>query len=155
MDILAYALAKQNGGGGGSSISPYTSDPAALGTASPGASANYSRGDHVHPKPSASDIGAAPAVTEVTVATDGAVSQALDAGKIYHFTGNLTSLTITLTATTGLAEYAFDFESGANAPTLTITGATMPDSFAVDANKRYEVNVLNGYGLAASWAVTP
>ena len=36
----------------------YTSNPAALGTASPGSSAKYSRGDHVHPMPSASDVGA-------------------------------------------------------------------------------------------------
>ena len=47
--------------GGGSSVSPYTSNPAALGSASPGSSDNYSRGDHVHPKPSASDVGAIPA----------------------------------------------------------------------------------------------
>lgn len=47
----------QDGGGGGGSVSPYTSNPAALGTASPGSSANYSRGDHVHPKPSAADLG--------------------------------------------------------------------------------------------------
>lgn len=46
------------GGGGGGSVSPYTSNPAALGTANPGSSDKYSRGDHVHPKPSASDIGA-------------------------------------------------------------------------------------------------
>ena len=39
-------------------VSPYTSNPAALGVASPGSSANFARGDHVHPKPSASDIGA-------------------------------------------------------------------------------------------------
>lgn len=43
--------------GGGSSPSPYTSSPAALGTASPGSSDNYARGDHVHPKPTASDLG--------------------------------------------------------------------------------------------------
>jgi len=34
---------------GGSSISPYTSNPAMDGTASAGSSDNYSRGDHVHP----------------------------------------------------------------------------------------------------------
>lgn len=51
----------QDGSGGGSSVYPYTSNPAALGTASPGSSANFSRGDHVHPKPSAADIGALPA----------------------------------------------------------------------------------------------
>lgn len=50
--------AQSGGGGGGGSVSPYTSNPAALGTASPGSSANYSRGDHVHPMPSASDVGA-------------------------------------------------------------------------------------------------
>ena len=45
---------KANGSGGytwytPSSVSPYTSNPAMDGTASPGSSANYSRGDHVHP----------------------------------------------------------------------------------------------------------
>lgn len=43
---------------GGSSVSPYTSTPAPLGTASPGSSADYARGDHVHPKPTAADVGA-------------------------------------------------------------------------------------------------
>ena len=39
--------------------SAYTSNPAALGTASPGSSTSWSRGDHVHPKPtySKSDVG--------------------------------------------------------------------------------------------------
>lgn len=44
--------------GGGGSVSPYTSTPAALGTANPGSSANYSRGDHVHDMPTASQVGA-------------------------------------------------------------------------------------------------
>lgn len=35
--------------GGGSTIQPYTSNPAAPGTASPGSSDKYARGDHVHP----------------------------------------------------------------------------------------------------------
>lgn len=41
----------------GSIPSPYTSNPAALGTASPGSSDAYARGDHVHPKPTAADLG--------------------------------------------------------------------------------------------------
>ena len=49
------------GGGGGGGGSPYDSNPAALGTASPGSSNDYARGDHVHPKPSPADLGAAPA----------------------------------------------------------------------------------------------
>ena len=43
---------------GGSSVSPYTSTPAALGTASPGSSDNYARGDHVHAMPTAANVGA-------------------------------------------------------------------------------------------------
>lgn len=47
-------------GGGGGGPSPYTSNPAMDGTASPGSSANYARGDHVHPtdtsRASASDV---------------------------------------------------------------------------------------------------
>lgn len=50
--------AQSGGGGGGGSVAPYTSNPSALGIASPGSSAKYSRGDHVHPMPSASDVGA-------------------------------------------------------------------------------------------------
>lgn len=53
-----YDLEWTDQSGGGSSISPYTSNPAALGTASPGSSDDYARGDHVHPKPTAADIGA-------------------------------------------------------------------------------------------------
>ena len=54
--VAAINEAAQSGGGGGGT--PYTSNPEALGTASPGSSSNYSRGDHVHPMPSASDVGA-------------------------------------------------------------------------------------------------
>ena len=50
--------ADESGGGGGGSVSPYTSNPAALGTASPGSSDNYARGDHVHAMPTAADVGA-------------------------------------------------------------------------------------------------
>ena len=50
------------------SLSPYTSEPAALGTASPGSSGDYARGDHVHPRPSytAADVGAIAAPSSPT-----------------------------------------------------------------------------------------
>lgn len=49
------------GTGGGSGPDPYTSPAANLAsTASAGQSDNYSRGDHVHQLPSASDVGAIP-----------------------------------------------------------------------------------------------
>ena len=148
-----YAVEWVNQSGGGS-VSPYTSNPAALGTASPGSSANYSRGDHVHAMPSASDVGAAPAVTEVTNTSTGAVTLALDAGKIYHFTGAVSSLTLTLNAAgTGVIEqYHFDFNSGSTAATISVTGATWQGgSFTPEASKHYEVDILNGYGVYAAW----
>lgn len=94
-------------------------------------------------------------VTEITVSTAGAVTQALDAGKIYHFTGALTDLTVTLNAPASgdLAQYHFDFLSGSTAPTLTMPNTvTMPDSFTVEAGKRYEIDVLNNCGAVVSWA---
>lgn len=47
--VAAINEAAQSGGGGGSSVEPYTSNPSAPGTASPGSSDKYARGDHVHP----------------------------------------------------------------------------------------------------------
>lgn len=94
---------------------------------------------------------------EVTISTAGAVTQALDAGKLYHFTGNLTALTITLNAAASgqRAQYHFDFTAGSTAPTVTIPNTvTMPAGFQVEANKRYEIDVLDGYGVAQSWEVS-
>ncbi len=90
--------------------------------------------------------------TEVTVSTAGAVTQALDAGKIYHFTGALTALTITLNAASGLAHYHFDFDCGSTAPTVTLPNAVVMPSGNFEANKHYEVDILNNYGAVISWA---
>ncbi|MBP5462243.1 MAG: hypothetical protein J6Y20_08980 [Lachnospiraceae bacterium] len=93
-------------------------------------------------------------VTEVTNSSTGAVSLALDAGKIYHFTGALTALTITLNAPASgqLAHYRFDFNSGSTAPTVTIPNTvTMPSGFTVEASKYYEIDILNGYGAVMAW----
>ena len=94
---------------------------------------------------------------EVTISTAGAVTQALDAGKLYHFTGALTSLTITLNAAGSgqLAEYHFDFDCGSTAPTVTIPNTvTMPDSQQFEASKHYEVDILNNYGVVSAWATS-
>lgn len=91
---------------------------------------------------------------EITIPTDGAVTQALDPYTLYHFTGALTSLTITLNAPSAgqIAHYHFDFLSDTIAPTLTMPNSVlMPDSFAVEASKRYEVDVLNNFGSVITW----
>lgn len=79
-------------------------------------------------------------------ASDTAVT--LQTNKFYVFP-EMSTLSVTVT-TTGM--YAFRFESGATATTLTVTGATMPDSFTVEANKTYEVNVYQGYAVVQSWS---
>lgn len=199
--------------GAESSVSPYTSNPAALGTASPGASDSYARGDHVHPKPTAADlgitvpsayssnpamdgtasagssssyakgdhvhphdtsrmtaaqvtaainqalqvlspedIGAAPAVEVVVITDDGAVTLALNPDVIYEFAGTLTALTITLNAASAPAHYHFRFDSGSTAVSLTLPQTVvMPSGFQVEANKHYEIDILDGYGVAQSW----
>lgn len=157
--LIAALRGSSGGGGGGGGPEPYGSDPAMDGPASAGSSTKYSRGDHVHPtdtsRAAASALaGKADKVTEVTVSDDGAVTQALDPGKIYHFTGALTALTITLNAPASgqLAQYHFDFDSGSTAPTLTLPNAvTMPGGFTVEASKHYEIDILNGYGAVMAW----
>ena len=158
--LLIAALRGSSGGGsGGEGPEPYGSNPEMDGAASPGSSSKYSRGDHCHPtdtsRAAATDLAAkADKVTEVTVSDDGAVTQALDPGKIYHFTGALTALTITLNAPASgqLAQYHFDFNSGSTAATLTLPNTvTMPSGFTVEASKHYEIDILNGYGVVVSW----
>lgn len=104
----------------------------------------------------AADVGAAQAMEEITVATDGAVTQTLEANKIYHFTSTaLTSLTITPAETSDIAQYHFDFISPSTAVTLTLPSTVvMPANFSVDADTRYEIDILNGYGVAQNWAVS-
>lgn len=92
-------------------------------------------------------------MTEITVSDSGVVSQALNAETIYHFTGSLTSLSITLASPSSgqLAIYHFDFEIGSTLFTPTFTGVTLPSDHTWSASKRYEVSVLNGYGVVAEW----
>jgi hypothetical protein len=95
--------------------------------------------------------------TEVTITDSGAVTQTLLPNIAYHFTSEaLTSLTITLAATSDVPQYHFDFISPSTAITLTLPETVaMPDGFAVDANTRYEIDILRGYGVAQNWPYTP
>lgn len=87
-------------------------------------------------------------VIEVITKTSSDTSATLVADKFYVWP-EMSALTVTVTAT---GMYAFRFESGTTPTTLTVTGATMPDSFAVEANKVYEVNVYQGYAVVNSWS---
>ena len=139
----AVAWANESGGGGG------TSDYTDL-TNKPSINSVTLSGNKT-----AADLGLSAAVTEVTN-TAAAPSLALDPEKIYHFTGTLTSLTITaLTspASGQLAHYHFDFNSGSTATTLTLPQTVvMPSGFTVEASMHYEIDILNNYGAVMAWA---
>lgn len=101
----------------------------------------------------ADDVGASPAPFEVTVTTAGAVSQECANNTIYTFTGALTSLT--LTEASGAREYLVIFATGSTAPTVTFpSGVAFSDALTIEANKRYEVSVRDGYAVAQAWAVS-
>ena len=89
---------------------------------------------------------------EITITDSGIVSQSLNAGCIYHFTGDLTELTITLNSTAGLAYYNFDFTTGSNVPVINLPNTViMQDDYTISANKHYEISILNNYGAVAIW----
>ena len=91
---------------------------------------------------------------EVTISSSGSVTQQLQPNKIYHFTGSLTALTITLAAASDIAHYHFDFVSPSTPVTLTLPNSVvMPNGFSVEANTRYEIDILNGYGTYQLWSV--
>lgn len=95
-------------------------------------------------------------VEDVYITASGAVSQTLLPDKFYHFTSeSLTSLTLTFE---DIGQYHFEFHCGSNAVTLNLPSSVqMPSSFAVEANSKYEIDVLDTYGVYAVWTygVTP
>lgn len=89
-----YDLTWTNGGGGGPS--PYTSNPAALGTASAGSSADYSRGDHVHPMPSAGDVGALPSTTTYVSSFNGSTGAVTYSAPVTSVNGSTGAVTLSI-----------------------------------------------------------
>lgn len=68
--------------------------------------------------------------------------------------GEVSTLSIT-PPSTGMIDVVFT--SGSTPTVLTATGITFPewfDSTSLDANTRYEINVLDGYGVVTAWATT-
>ena len=89
------------------------------------------------------------------LSTDTAVE--LEPNKLYIFP-EMSELTITLAEpsdTSIVSEYHFVFQSGATATTLIIPDVVkIPSGFTVDANKIYEISIMEGCLCAQSWVVT-
>lgn len=80
----------------------------------------------------------------------------IEPNKLYVFP-EMASLTITLAAITDntiVNEYHFIFTSGATATTTTFSAIPGLNDFAAEANKAYEVSILEGRALVTSWEVS-
>ena len=81
----------------------------------------------------------------------------LEPNKLYIFP-EMSSLTYTLATiedTTVANEYHFIFRSGSSATQLVNPeGVSVPDGFTIDANKIYEISILEGNLAYQSWAVS-
>ena len=88
-----------------------------------------------------------------TVTVSGSTPTITPADNTIYKCGELTSLTVSNPQATGSC--IIIFVSGSTPTVLTVpSGLTMPDNFAVEANTRYEINVLDGYAMCAGWAVS-
>lgn len=92
--------------------------------------------------------------TETIVNTSGSLSQELLPNIFYNFTGSLTSLTITFgVGIIGkINEYDFQFVSGSSAPTISVPNSVnwVDNGVYIDnieANKTYQVSILNNIGI--------
>lgn len=85
-----------------------------------------------------------------SVTVTGATPTIAAADNTIYECGELTSLTVSTIPATG--DFIIRFTSGATATTTSFpVGMVFPEAFAAEANTRYEINVSNGYALAAGW----
>lgn len=91
--------------------------------------------------------------SEQTVTESGAVQCLLQPNVFYHFTSTaLTSLSLVFSGTGTNEQYHFDFISPATPVTLTLPSSViMENSFTVEANTKYEIDISNNEGIFAEW----
>ena len=98
------------------------------------------------------NIGAGTANPPTVETVTGATPTIAAAANTVYKCGEISSLTISSFPATG--DFTVIFTSGATATTFTEpSGMVMPDGFSVEANKRYEINVSDGYAVVAGWPV--
>lgn len=136
------------GGGGGEGVTP-----AAIVTATGNMTANQKSNTRSNlGAVGASDLTGYEQKPTVQTISGTTASFAASANTIYKC-GELTALTITSIPATGA--FTVIFTSGSTPTTFTEpSGMVMPDGFSVETNKRYEINVFDGYAVVASWAVS-
>lgn len=88
----------------------------------------------------------------VVEVSDAEITLSPEANAVY-VCGEVSALTLSDFPAGG--SFVLVFTSGAEATVLTVPQTlVMPEAFLVDANTRYEINVRDGYALAAGWPAT-
>lgn len=94
----------------------------------------------------------------LVIASDSPAIPPLSPNTLYVFTGDATTLSITLAAPANnnvVNEYHFIFNSGSTPTTLSLPNTIrQPDGFTVESNHVYEVSILENNMTAQGWAVT-
>lgn len=89
-----------------------------------------------------------------TTVSGTSVTQQLTENTFYVF-GEVTALTLTFATPADaniMNEYHFRFTSGATPTVLTLpAGVTMNETLTVEANKTYEVSIIDNYGVWCAW----
>ena len=134
----------------------YEGNPAALGTASPGTANGLARGDHVHPMPSATDVGAAISVDGVQADATGNVAVgAVRYGAAQELTDEqkvqaLANLGINRSEVASIKKLC---EAGNFAPNATVTFSDAPinyDFFIARIGYRGSAGMIQGTGATAT-----
>lgn len=98
-----------------------------------------------------SDVGASKETERETINTGTATIDAEDS--TLYICGTMSSIEINSFPSTGI--WSVIFTSGTTATVFVpATGMVMPNDFSVEANKRYEINVMDGYAVVAEWSTT-
>ena len=115
---------------------------------------SYVTTNDTHPVNSVAVIRYAQKKNTQNTVSGSSVTQALNPNEFYVF-GEVSSLTVTFTANndpTVMSEYHFRFTSGATPTVLTLpSGVVFPDTLTVEANKTYEISIVDNYGVYCAW----
>lgn len=133
-------IAQGGGGGGGDAPDPYTSNPLMDGVASPGSSALYARGDHVHPtdttRAAASDI---PTKTSDLINDSGFITASEVPKEIWY--GTCPTLATTQEKTVTTVTGNFSLTTGAMVRVLFTNGNTYNGTATLNVDGTGVVNI--------------
>ena len=160
---IDFAFHNLKGSGGGTSVYPYTSDPAMDGAASAGSSDLYSRGDHVHPsdtskydKAGGTVNGSVTATGEVTDGGNNVLSDKYDATSLVFRDDRYTITASNWSASPTNGYYTYNLTTN---PFNTYSGVMMSNTGANDSTdatdaEKAAFNLVSKFSMSDGTGVT-